>query len=185
MSKTIALDMIRLRFDEFMKACESQWKTGGKRYALSEDKEFSDLVCEIVGNQWLGGNIYKYSGEIENYKKLEGKVPEVNFFKMAVYSFIWWLKEFKHPTTGIKLKERFWKEFVDKCWTIYTSFTPKDVVNAGVFKSHLQTLVVSCRPTEMSFFFIVSDSFNWWMMEEKNYSSRDEGEEFRRNGKAV
>lgn len=185
MGKTIALDMLRLRFDEFMKACESQWRTGGKRYALSEEKEFTDLVCAIVGNQWIGGNIFKYSGEIENYKKLDGVVPEVNFFKMAVYSYLWWLKEFKHPTTGVRLKEMHWKEFVDKCWDNYTGFTPKEEVKAEDFKRHILTLTISRRPTEMTFFFIVSDSFNWWLKEEGNFTSKDEGEEFRRDGEAV
>lgn len=185
MDKTIGRDMVRLRFGEFIKACESQWKTGGKRYALSEDKEFTDLICGVVGNQWIGGNILKYSGEIENYKKFEGKVPEVGFFKMAVYSYLWWLKEFKHPTTGIKLKEKFWQEFVDKSWNIYASFTPKAKVDSSVFQHHIQTLLMSQRPTEMSFLFIVSDSFNWWLKEEGNFSLRDEGEEFRRDGEAI
>jgi len=190
-SKELALDVIRTRFDEFMLACESQWRTGGKRYALptdkgfSEEKEFTDLVCELVGNQWIGGNIFKYSGEIENYKKFEGKVPEVNFLKMSVYSYIWWLKEFKHPMTGIKLKEMHWKEFVDQCWNYYASFRPKEKIGSEDFKCHVQTLTMSRRPTEMTFFFIVSDSFTWWLREEGNYSSKDEGEDFRRDGKAV
>jgi hypothetical protein len=73
----------------FVKACESQWMCGGDRYALGENKEFTDLVCEATGNQWIGGNIIKYIGEIIN---TEPK-PEVNFFKVAVYAFIWWIKE--------------------------------------------------------------------------------------------
>ena len=56
-------------WQQFVKACESQWVGGGKRYALGEDKEFTDLICEVVGNQWIGGNILKYAGEIGNYKK--------------------------------------------------------------------------------------------------------------------
>ena len=74
---------------EFIKLCEEQWKVGGERYALSEDKEFADLVCEAAGNNWIGGNIIKYVGEIIN---TEPK-PEVNFPKIAVWAFIWWLKE--------------------------------------------------------------------------------------------
>lgn len=184
-SKEIALDVIRTQFDNFMLACESQWRTGGKRYALSEDKEFTDLVCEVVGNQWIGGNIMKYSGEIENYKKFKGKVPEVNFFKMLVYSYIWWLKEFKHPMTGIRLKEMHWHEFVEKCWNIYLSFTSKEKVGSGDIEAHVRCLTITNKPTEMSFFFIASDSFTWWMREQGNFSLKDEGEEFRRDGKAV
>lgn len=78
---------------EFLAACESQWKGGGKRYALTENKEFTDLVCEVAGNEWVGGTIVKYVGEIINTKKYDGVVPEVDFFKIAVYAFIWWLKE--------------------------------------------------------------------------------------------
>jgi hypothetical protein len=85
-------------WSEFIKACESQWKCGGERYALKNvpDKEFTDLVTEAVGNQWVGGNIIKYVGEIINTKDFSGKVPEVNFFKIAVYAFIWWLKEYEN-----------------------------------------------------------------------------------------
>jgi len=80
---------------EFIKACESQWKLGGTRYALSNDKEFTDLVCEIGGKQgdtWILQNIVKYIGEILNTKKYYGVIPEVNLFKIAVYAFLYWLK---------------------------------------------------------------------------------------------
>jgi hypothetical protein len=86
---------------KFIKACESQWNCGGDRYKLSEDKEFTDLVCEVAGNEWIGGNIVKYVGEIKN---TEPK-PEVNFFKIAVYAFIWWLKEQENMTTRDKGEE--------------------------------------------------------------------------------
>ena len=76
-----------------MAACKSQWECGGVRYALTEDKEFTDLVCEAVGNAWVGGQILKYTGEIINLRKAGEPVPEVDFFKIAVYAFIWWLKE--------------------------------------------------------------------------------------------
>jgi len=77
---------------QFIKACESQWQGGGIRYALKEDKEFTDLVCEAVGTEWIGGNILKYTGEIINEYRAGNSVPEQNFFKIAVYAFIWWLK---------------------------------------------------------------------------------------------
>ena len=83
---------------QFVKACESQWKCGGDRYALSEDKEFTDLVCEAVGNEWIGGNIMKYVGELINSEPK----PEANFFKIAVYAFIWWIKEQENLTNGDK-----------------------------------------------------------------------------------
>lgn len=76
----------------FIEACKSQWIGGGKRYALNEDKEFTDLVCEVAGLDWIGGNIVKYVGEIINSRKAGEKIQEVNFYKIAVYAFLWWLK---------------------------------------------------------------------------------------------
>ena len=87
---------------KFVKACESQWICGGDRYALSKDKEFTDLVCEVAGNNWIGGNIIKYTGEIINS---DPKV-EVDFFKIAVYAFIWWIKE-QESLTGRDKGEEF------------------------------------------------------------------------------
>lgn len=89
----------------FVAACESQWKCGGDRYALTEDKEFTDLVCEAAGNEWIGGTIIKYVGEIINTKKHEGAVPEVDLMKIAVYAFIWWLKEQENFTQRDKGEE--------------------------------------------------------------------------------
>ena len=74
---------------KFIKACESQFMCGGERYKLTDDKEFTDLVCEAAGNQWIGGNIIKYVGELINSSPKQ----EVDFFKIAVYSFLWWIKE--------------------------------------------------------------------------------------------
>jgi len=90
---------------DFVKACESQWKCGGTRYALSENKEFTDLVCEAVGTGFIGGTMIKYIGEVINMKKHGEQIPEVNFFKLAVYSFIWWLKEKENVTDRDKGEE--------------------------------------------------------------------------------
>lgn len=88
-----SIKLKRKLWPEFVKHCESQWCQGGERYALTEDKEFTDLVCEVAGNEWILGNIVKYVGEIVNAKKFGDKVPEVDLFKIAVYAFIYWLKE--------------------------------------------------------------------------------------------
>lgn len=80
----------------FIKACESQWRGGGNRYALEDDKEFTDLVCEAGGKEgdnWILQNIIKYCGEIMNTYRHEGAIPEVNCFKIAVYSFLFWIKK--------------------------------------------------------------------------------------------
>lgn len=73
----------------FVKSCENQWRKGGERYALSETKEWTDLVTEAVGDSFILGNIIKYCGEIKNSKQPQ----EVNYFKIAVYSFLAWIKQ--------------------------------------------------------------------------------------------
>lgn len=80
----------------FIEACRSQWIGGGKRYALTDDKEFTDLVCEAGGpngDNWILQNIIKYCGEIMNAKRWGEKPQEVNYFKIAVYAFIAWIKQ--------------------------------------------------------------------------------------------
>jgi hypothetical protein len=96
-----SLPLKKEMWPEFVEACESQWLCGGERYALGKDKEFTDLVCEVAGNQWIGGNIVKYVGEINNTTPR----PEVNFFKIAVYAFLWWLKEQENLTKRDKGEE--------------------------------------------------------------------------------
>ncbi len=87
---------------EFLTACEHQWKGGGKRYALSEDKEFTDLICESVSNNFCAGQILKHTGEIIN----SNPKLEVGFFKIAVWAFIWWIKE-QENLTAVDEGERF------------------------------------------------------------------------------
>jgi len=93
------------KWPEFVAACKSQWECGGTRYALTEDKEFTDLVCEAAGNEWIAGTIIKYCGEVINTRRADEDVPEVNFFKIAVYAFIWWLKEQENLTQRDKGEE--------------------------------------------------------------------------------
>jgi hypothetical protein len=60
---------------------------GGNRYALSEDKEMTDLVCELAGNEWILGNIVKYAGEYKNERY------EHDLVKIATYAFLLWIKD--------------------------------------------------------------------------------------------
>lgn len=171
-------------FKEFIAACESQRRGGGKRYALEENKEFTDLICEVVGNQWIGGNIMKYSGEIENELKLgylKGKVQEVNFFKLAVYCFIWWLKEFKHPTTGIKLKEENWDEFVSGFWKEVSLWHEPQYqmrITSTDFILMVKEFIVTKE--EGVFFEIAATAFWWWYANRDKFTDRDIGEEFKK-----
>ena len=89
---------------QFVKACESQWIGGGDRYALSEDKEFTDLIYEIDPS-FIGSTIIKYCGEIINLRRAGESVPTVNFFKIGVYGFLWWLKEQENMTDRDKGEE--------------------------------------------------------------------------------
>lgn len=90
---------------KFVKACESQWKGGGKRYALNGEMEFTDLVTMVAGNEWILGNIVKYVGEILNAMKSGEPIQEVDFFKISVYSFLLWIKEQDNLTSQDKGEE--------------------------------------------------------------------------------
>ena len=96
-----SIELKKKLWSKFIKSCESQWMVGGDRYRLSKDKEFTDLVCEVAGNQWIGGNIVKYVGEIINTEPR----PEANFLKIAVYAFLWWIKEQENMTDRDKGEE--------------------------------------------------------------------------------
>jgi len=167
--------------NKFLEACKSQWEGGGKRYALEEDKEYTDLVCEVAGNIWIGGNIVKYAGEIFNYKKLGEKLPEVDFFKIAVYSFIWWLKEFKHPTTGIRLKRENWDEFVQRVQEdIPVCQLAVDESDEMIMYEDFIILVNAWKyfKDPKIFFHMASYAYLWWLQEYGNFTDKDEGEEF-------
>lgn len=164
-------------FNRFVAACESQWRIGGKRYAYGEDKEWTDVVCEIVGNAWIGGNILKYAGEIDNYKKLGELLPEVNFYKIAVYIFIWWLKEFKCPTTGVRLKELHWDEFVKGFTEAIQRVPIAGEVDRHAFVDLVKSQIVN-KPTMYTFYLIVAFSYKWWMKEQGNFTQEDEGDKF-------
>lgn len=86
---------------KFEAACKSQWMGGGHRYALSPDKEFTDLICETIGNNFCAGQILKQTGELTNINPK----TEVSFFKIAVWAFIWWLKEQENLTDRDKGEE--------------------------------------------------------------------------------
>lgn len=79
---------------KFEAACRVQWEGGGNRYALGEDKEFTDLICEAVGTKFCGSQIMKHTGELIN----TNPKTEAGFFKIAVWAFIWWLKEKENLT---------------------------------------------------------------------------------------
>jgi len=86
---------------KFVKACESQWMGGGERYKLGEDREFTDLICDVISNNFCAGQIFKQTGELVNINPK----TEVSFFKIAVWAFIWWIKESENLTQRDKGEE--------------------------------------------------------------------------------
>ncbi len=175
-------------WDQFCKGCSSQWRAAGnKRFAYDGEKELSDVITDILGNSWIGGQLLKYAGEIWNTKRIDGAVPEVNFFKMTVYVFIWWLKEFKQRYTNPVLKEQYWPEFLEKIRKYY-----KEKLEIGSIKKEYFFAVVEvlkekeskCNeaglPKEEMFFEMGAEVYHWWIQEMGYFTNgnRDEGEEF-------
>ena len=73
----------------FVKEIEKQILGGGKRYSISDNKEMTDYICELVGNDWIIGNILKYCGEYQRTK------IKRDLFKIATYAFILWLRDYE------------------------------------------------------------------------------------------
>ena len=182
------MDTIQTSFNRYVNACKSQWLTGGKRYALDkhQEKEYTDLICEVVGNEWIGGNILKYAGEISNYDRFDGVMPEVDFFKIGTYCFIWWLKEFKHPTTGVRLKKAHWEEFIQGCYGLVCTKHVEGKIDYTAFIDILKKGIIPYEEkTEYPFFLCTALAFEWWRRNQGRFMDRDEGEEFNFEGKEV
>ena len=170
---------------QFCNGCTSQWRAAGnKRFAYDKEKELSDVITDILGNSWLGGQILKYTGEIWNMKRMYGVVPEVNFFKITVYTFIWWIKEFNQKYTNPALKERYWPEFVMKVAEFNLRNMSSDPVEKKQFFTMIKMLKeyedTQCNPSENFFLEIATLSYRWWMQEAGYFTDRDEGEEFKK-----
>ena len=97
-----SLAIKRELWPKFVSACERQLESGGKRYALTDDKEATDLICEAVGNTYIIGNIIKYCLELKNS---DPKI-EQDFFKIAVWAFLLWVKEQDNLTGHDKGEDR-------------------------------------------------------------------------------
>jgi hypothetical protein len=67
---------------EFTKKMWEGLTCGGTRYALTEDKEMTDLIVELVGSDWIVGNIIKYAAEYKNCR------TKHCLYKIANYAFI-------------------------------------------------------------------------------------------------
>lgn len=81
---------------KFMKILEKQWNVcGAEKYQLTEDKEGTDWICELVpgdtGNDWIIGTIAKYLLRLKNNPR------EKDLIKISTYCYIMWLRSgFQH-----------------------------------------------------------------------------------------
>jgi len=165
-------------FEEFMEGHVSQWEGGGQRYAYNEEKEWTDVICEKVGNKWIGGNIIKYAGEIFNEIKHGNKAPEVDFLKIAVYSFIWWIKEYKEKYTTVKSKTKYYAEFKTKLKHIVDEFilTAKQNVTHEEIANEIEDFII--EKDEDVLIYVAMLAYTWWLQNYGNFTQRDKGEEF-------
>lgn len=87
----------RKYFPSFVGLVKSQFWHGGDKYKLSEEKEFTDAICEAFpgdsGVDWVLGTCMKYMGRFKNFGR------EKDLLKVATYMYILWLKG------GFHLKE--------------------------------------------------------------------------------
>jgi len=80
----------RDNFEKFSNLIRDQFEHGGEKYALLEDKEFTDIICEFVpgdtGVDWVLGTVLKYLGRFKNFQR------EKDLLKISTYCYIMWLK---------------------------------------------------------------------------------------------
>jgi hypothetical protein len=77
-------------FPKFAEFIGNQFDHGGEKYALNENKEFTDQICETFpgssGVDWVLGTMMKYLGRYKNFGR------EKDLLKIATYCYILWLK---------------------------------------------------------------------------------------------
>ena len=83
-------------FNKFIKLVEDQFLYGGKKYALNDERESTDVLFDKHGKNWLFGTIDKYTYRFRNLAR------ECDLLKIATYVYILWLKRGFHVMrTGI------------------------------------------------------------------------------------
>jgi len=75
---------------QFIKLIENQLNYGGTKYAQDEEKESTDYLAEMFGQEWVLGTMTKY---VLRYKNL-GR--EKDLLKIAAYCYIIWLQSGFH-----------------------------------------------------------------------------------------
>jgi len=78
----------------FVDLIKNQCLKGGNKYALGNEREWTDLICEAFGTkEFILSNIMKYSGRIKNG---DSRAPE-DVIKIGTYAFLLWVKEYAEP----------------------------------------------------------------------------------------
>jgi len=105
-------------FSTFCDLVKDQFEYGGKKYALNEERESTDVLFEVYGKNWLYGTMAKYCFRYKNLAR------ERDLLKIACYAFILWLKkgyflqsrglDFDNVDTNVKIKSEFFPAFVGK-----------------------------------------------------------------------
>jgi hypothetical protein len=115
-------------FDTFIELVKDQFTYGGKKYALDDKRESTDILFDNHGKNWLFGTIDKYTFR---YKNLE---RERDLLKIATYMYIIWLKRgyflqergVDAPIdTNIKIKTEEFDNFVGVINNYYSKFQPE------------------------------------------------------------
>lgn len=81
----------RENWSKFEELIRNQFEHGGDKYTLGEeDKEMTDLICELApgksGVDWIMQTIVKYCGRYINFHR------EKDLLKIATFAYIAWLK---------------------------------------------------------------------------------------------
>lgn len=77
-------------FVKFAKLIQNQIVAGSKKYAINEDKEASDIICDAFGMEYALMNILKYTLRYKTEQR------EKDLLKIATYSYIIWLNAGNH-----------------------------------------------------------------------------------------
>lgn len=77
-------------WNAFTKLVKHQWEYGGEKYAATDEREMTDLLCEMFGDNGLLWTMGKYLGRFKNLGR------ERDLLKLACYCYILWLKSGFH-----------------------------------------------------------------------------------------
>lgn len=101
--------------EKFIELVKDQFTYGGRKYALNNERESTDVLFETYGANWLFGTMAKYIYRFNNLAR------ERDLLKIACYCYILWLKRgYWLKSTGLldvldtntELKTKYYTTFV-------------------------------------------------------------------------